>query len=455
MPGDGELTDLQLRDLEALNRRSQYYDESLKIDDLELDVFREHTRTGRGHFDSVADSRMKIRDMMMYDTEYAEKLEEVYPDIYKEAQDEHENLERQANLSGMEKIKQDTFAIKKSAAKKKLKKIEAARGQIEKRAYEKAGAKAGKLLNEKRATVKKQIEESNDPDEIAVLKNTLGILDNTKNDTPIERMDALFNTSDYVQGMSAKVDEFLRKKPVRCEDGTFTGYNASSYFRDTARFTAGFQSADKADMKEMLLVADATYVLLYGSHADAEYETVEELEEIKEEEKTEEKKNEEEKNEEEKKYRVKYVKRQVKATELEQKIAYEFLESKVNECIEDIKSALKLHPELLREGPNLEDILADFTFVNELYKKLQVTNYTLQAMRDSDIMKDEKFKNEKLEAYKKARTYTGAVQGFAMTLFAQARTYSLAIEGKGDMPKPLGEKQTLSYIIKHQAEKVK
>ena len=433
MPGEVNMTPEQFMQLRQMNEDSVSYGmERLSVEEVE--GFRDPMMAESEESANMVRSR--IKEMMLVDTESAEALQTAYPELFNEVRQERETLEHTANLGGLEKIKNDTLGKKKSAAKKRLASLKVSQEKLKKqrdivndrkktesekaakaeetdpenvKAYREQDKKVAKMLDERRAALKKEYEKVTDLNVKARIKKTLrGLIENKMDSTAFDKYDLLSRGTEYTLKVNTAQDDFLSRPLVKKADGSMTCYDADEYFRDTARFSTQLGKADEADPNVMVLYAEATYIMLHGSKPDAEYETVLE--------------------------NKKQVKRQKKATEEESYKAFCLCDAKLTEKVDDLKEFRKKHDKIFAKNPSPKDLLTEFPLINEYYKGLQVTLKTITTLRNSDFVKSGGITADQLADLKEKQRYASSMTTYIITAFAYVKKYSAYSAGLGEKP---------------------
>ena len=124
------LSEEQKKELKKMNSASFVYGAS-KMEDEELDSLSAAPEAVMQEENAEQLRSEKLIEMMLVDTESAEKLKEAFPDLYEKARAKEANLNRQAEVSGMDKVKHDFFGSKRKAAKASLADLKSKRDVLE------------------------------------------------------------------------------------------------------------------------------------------------------------------------------------------------------------------------------------------------------------------------------------------------------------------------------------
>ena len=420
---DEQYDELQKTELQQLNERAIIYGEQ-SLTEQELQQFEDDMTAG--NVEAGVAHRERIKKMMLLDSESASQLREFYPDLFNEVQTEKQHLENQANIDGLQKIKHDTFGRHKSAAKKELAKIREAEKKLgaykrRKRAFDMVKEDVGYRLQERFAEQtegKKQAEADKDYNAAKAYEEVIDAFYDAEigKDSAAERLDAYALTSEYCIACKRVQEEFLSKKVVLKPDGSKVGYDADKYYRDTAWFCGSLDSIYKVNVDDMLSVADATYVMRYGSHASAEYnrtETVKRSETV-------------DGNTVEVEVEELF---QEKAKLEDQKKAYDLLMEKIDASDVELKETEERYPDLFKANPEVEDVLHKYSLINEMFRKLHATVLTLTAMSNSEYVQGGNLNAEQLEHLNDRIRYLSAMEDFTQALVSYVRDYGQFVDG--------------------------
>ncbi|MBQ9438812.1 MAG: hypothetical protein IJU50_10835, partial [Lachnospiraceae bacterium] len=316
-----------------------------------------------------------LKEVFLVDLQSAEALKEAYPELVEEARQEETKLQREANVKGMEKVKNDFFASKKRAARTRLSQISQQRNAREKKREESMLAHTRQLaesygtkcqerqadLESRLASIQEQLsalegtltkEQQKQKDdllaELQKVDKQLAYIrySPAKDDGAIARMERLLNSGDANQIRNEKTNEFLEKKLIWSPDG-MKSYDSNAITRDLTMFVSPFKEQDKADSEEMVRAAHASYIL--------------------------------------KNKKLPTEEGNPPATAEQQKAAYDLFHGYVKRTYDAILAYQESHPELFRDHIRLEDAMDNIEDIRQWYKQTQVVTYATRDMKNSDV----------------------------------------------------------------------
>ena len=377
----------------------------------------------------------RISEMMLVDVESAKQLKEDFPEAYAERKKEKKRLQKDANISGMDKLKHDTFGTKRSAAKKKLAKIAAEKQKLK----EKRSNDRHNLFHDLKADAELDIEKAKKEyaaiieskkkagktEEATLYEQKLYFLTNGKSATAGECMITLYNAQDQnaqitllqdaffkqskVSKVSTKLDE--KNQPMKDENGMpvqevqTKQYDGTSLYRDVARFIIkledirpandpmnppAYHKIEQAKVDEMLEYADAMHVMETGAHANGEFE---------------------------KDVKGRFIPcdkgyKMVPASMEEQENAFYILFGKIDETVDSLVR-IEQNNATLFNAPTTESVIKNFDLLSDVYKKLQVTAYTIRHMLRSDFVKGGNVPQDIMEKFIKMFYFVAGMKAFA------------------------------------------
>ena len=460
--GDYELTQGKQKEFAEVQMTEMIKDAQLygqAMSDQDRDIYMASAgNESVAHQESFKALQKQISEMMLVDVENAEKLKEDYPEAYKEMQDEKRKLEEKANIGGMDKVKHDTLGIHKLSAQKKLDKIAANQEKLKKKRTNDRLNLFHDTRNEVEAhiaTDKKEIGETVErkkkaekPEEAAFYQKKLDTISYVKGKTAIDYLNTAYNAKDQNIRIIMLQDAFIAQSKIRklitktdpkTNQMIVTGeqmahYEASSLYRDVARFITKFEDLnspstemlqapefrkiDQAKIDEMLKYADAMHVMETGAHADGEYA----------------------KDDSGNYIQVKagglinqFV--HVPAPKEDQEAAFNLLLGKINETYESLLRVEQAKPEFFN-APTTESVMENFDLVNDIYKKMQVTSYTIRAMMKSDYVKGGNVPPETMKAFSKKYYFLAAMMSFSSGMTAHITKNSMSMKNTGTFEQP-------------------
>ena len=370
----------------------------------------------------------KLLDMMLVDTESAESLSLAFPELYAVAKTKEEMMNRQANVSGMDKVKHDFFGKKRKAAKAALEDLRSKREALEiKKAFDAAGDSAKEdlrtrkeELEQKKAELERAYEQAGKEDKVqlqyhlthigyAIEKVDLELSGNaTYNYNPVTSIEILTKTTDvYCKGQALQA-EFISGKYVQTQSGKWKQYPANGAYRDLCYFTTALKQQDKADLETMEEAADAVYVMNTGCHANAAYVEVD------------------------------GKKEQEKASDKDKAEAFHTILGYLRESYREMDDFKNDHPKLFVNKPDTKEVLKNVTAMNEMFKKAQCSH----IISDNVVMKKGFYKNissaliqgGEIIEFEQATHFIAAMSAFLDRSVEWIKSYADYTQGNAEYP---------------------
>ncbi len=422
------LSEEQKKELKKMNSASFVYGAS-KMEDEELDSLSAAPEAVMQEENAEQLRSEKLIEMMLVDTESAEKLKEAFPDLYEKARAKEANLNRQAEVSGMDKVKHDFFGSKRKAAKASLADLKSKRDVLEnKKAFDRAGASATEALQTRRQELERKKAElaanvdREDPKYQLRLYHIDMAMDRidaelggtaTYAKSSIMTIDALTKTTDsFIEGQ-ARQGEFISGSYVVNRNGNYIPYQANGRYRDMCYFTTALKSEDQAKLDDMIECADAVYVMQTGCHSDAGYSEVD------------------------------GKMTQEKASVEDQYAAFNKINDYALMTYREMKDFETDHPKLFTDNPDPKEVLEDFEELNALFRKAQCSNIiTNNTVLKSDFFKKTLRLSAKTDFINMTR-YISSMSVFTLRIVEWIMGYARFMQGTGPDPGAFNPELTL------------
>ena len=439
-----ELSELQKRKLDKMNVNATAYGEtSLTEQELDSFMFTRNSILAPGSQEELR--RERLKEMMLVDTESAEKLKEAFPDLYAEAKAKEQTLTRQANISGMDKVKNDFFGSKKREARSSLAGLKQKRDRLfqhKKAKFDAVSSDGAQKLLDRKADLEQQKADLDQADpeyerKLRYIDSAIGKINTEVSDNPgyvtsvFSKEDTLFKASEQNVVAMMVQNQLFSETPVislsKAGVPTQGSYSQNANYRDISRFTTRFHKDNEADLKTMEDCADAVFVMETGCHAGAKY-----IQDPSVPAQT-----------------PKLIKE--KASRDDQLTAFKTVRKHLKNTYDDMKNFESNHPQVFLNDPDPEVILANFSEINELYKKGQPAYYIGDCTTlKSDIFKDPTALSEQEKAeFTELSRYTTSMAYFSLNMVKWFKHYAEYMEGKMEDPGAFADTHTLQYLYDH------
>ncbi len=424
----------QKKKLERLNAFGKAYGEKLTNQEVDNFLFTQNSIPVEGSPEQK--TRERIIAMMMVDTENARDFGVEFGDLYTEARSKKRALKEQADISGMEKVKNDFFGTKKRAAREALSDIREKKAKLSAaKPFLAIREQAWDEIEERREELDRQLENAQTEEErahIRMMKDSmLSAVEDLKDESPVIAIDRVVKGSSYEWLCADAQTRFFSESPVTTwnkvtQTTVQVQYSQDMFYRDMVRFVGEEDALSQNGPEIMRKTGDDFWIVTHGHHATCEF--VED---------TSQRKN----------LTDPPVMVPKELPEEEQKAAFLRLQTILETKYTNMKSFETQYSDLLRGKLSAEEVLGQYREVREASKMMQVVAHASLQMLKSKTFKSltEKEKADFIELH----DYLSAMKITLFNLFLWLTDQS-NVALSGEPTAPLQEESAFDKLYEKQ-----